>query len=540
MLKWNIGTRLSTGFGLVLLILIVIGAVSYQSTNELMENASWVEHTHKVLADLEDVLGKLTDAETGQRGFLLTAENEYLEPYNAAVGVLRQDISDLKELTKDNPNQQRRLSKIDVLVTEKLTELNETIQLRRKKGLEAALILVRSGMGKKVMDNIRSIIDEMENEENALLKTRYADAMTSQNTATTTILGGTLLALILVILASFLITRSITNPIRMLGEKLKSIAQGGGDLTQKISVSTKDEIGALAQSFNQFQTSLIGILGTVEESSLKLQASSNEILSASEQQLVSTTEESSQSEQIKSTVVELLASAEQVKKSTDILGQSVASSSEASKKGGEAINSTIDNMNNITNVVEGTSKRIIELGKSGQRINDINVEISDVALQTKLLSLNASVEAAKAGEAGKGFAVVATEIRRLAEQVSKASLNVSNLTNEIQESTNSAVLSMEEANRAVAGGVKMVNDSGTAFQEIARMIDATQEQSVEIVNAMEQQKRANEEVNISISEITVAIEQTAAGTKQSNTAASELTALAAQLRQGLGQFKIRE
>jgi CHASE3 domain sensor protein len=108
-MKWTIGTKIGGGFALALAALVVIGWVSYRSTASLIETSTWVEHTHLVLENLDELLSTMKDAETGQRGFLITGEERYLEPYNTALGQSDQILKAVRDLTKDNPNQQSRL-----------------------------------------------------------------------------------------------------------------------------------------------------------------------------------------------------------------------------------------------------------------------------------------------------------------------------------------------------------------------------------------------------------------------------------------------
>ena len=107
--KWSVGTKIGGGFALALAVLVAIGGVAHRNIVKLTVTAGWVDHTHKVLENLATLLQGLVDAETGQRGYMITGDEAYLEPYHVALGVIDQDVKELRDLTKDNPNQQRRL-----------------------------------------------------------------------------------------------------------------------------------------------------------------------------------------------------------------------------------------------------------------------------------------------------------------------------------------------------------------------------------------------------------------------------------------------
>jgi CHASE3 domain sensor protein len=153
----SLGAKIGTGFAVALAIIVAIGVRAYVSTERLLEANRSVLHTHEVEEKLDDVLAAHLDTETGQRGFLLTGEDRYLEPYNAGVGQIQHDIVSLADLTRDNPSQQESIQKLRKLSEAKLAELRDTIQLRRKSGQEAALAVVRSDRGKKFMDELRGV-----------------------------------------------------------------------------------------------------------------------------------------------------------------------------------------------------------------------------------------------------------------------------------------------------------------------------------------------------------------------------------------------
>ena len=169
---WTFGRKIAAGFALSFVLLIAIGAISYRSLNTLTSTSEWVTHTHEVLEHVADVLSLLKDAETGQRGYVITGEEAFLEPYHTGAGEVLNIIKELRKLTADNPRQQKRIDALEPLISAKLAELNQTIELRRKGDVDGTLKIVRGGEGKRFMDDIRRALDEMDNEERGLLKQR--------------------------------------------------------------------------------------------------------------------------------------------------------------------------------------------------------------------------------------------------------------------------------------------------------------------------------------------------------------------------------
>jgi PAS domain S-box-containing protein len=211
-MKWKMGNRLVlAGFVIATAILVFVGWLSYRNTARFAEAAQWREHTYEVLNSLDNVVGRLSDAETGQRGYLLTGKEAYLEPYRAAITNANQTIGSLKSLTSDNPNQQKRIHSLEPLVARKLAELQRTIGLRKNEGLAAANRVVLEGSGKETMDQIRAIIAEMTNEEKDLLRVRTQQANESVATSVRTIVIGTLLSILLLVLCFGLLQRELSE-----------------------------------------------------------------------------------------------------------------------------------------------------------------------------------------------------------------------------------------------------------------------------------------------------------------------------------------
>lgn len=167
-----INKKISTAFIAALASLSASGWILWQIPLKQDEANNWVKHTHEVLTQLETTLSTLKDAETGQRGYLLTGDEHYLEPLNQAIAQINGQLQKLKTLTADNPKQQQQITKLYKQTQVKLSELKQTIELRQKRGLSAASEVVVSGTGKQEMDAIRQIIAQMKQEETRLLDNR--------------------------------------------------------------------------------------------------------------------------------------------------------------------------------------------------------------------------------------------------------------------------------------------------------------------------------------------------------------------------------
>ncbi|MDE3131869.1 MAG: CHASE3 domain-containing protein, partial [Acidobacteriota bacterium] len=214
MANWSVGTRIGAGYAFALALLALLGVASYRSAAEFAGASKQTVHTHVVLDTIGRILSDLQDAETGQRGYVITGVDSYLEPYRNGVADLGRSLRALRTLTADNPAQQQRIARMEPLVADKLAELKQTIELRRDKGFDAALQVVQSNEGKKRMDEIRATLSAMKAEEERLLKER--DARLSANSRTTIGIAayGVPLAVLVLAAIGFAITRAITRQLR--------------------------------------------------------------------------------------------------------------------------------------------------------------------------------------------------------------------------------------------------------------------------------------------------------------------------------------
>ncbi|MEH2323838.1 MAG: response regulator [Nostoc sp.] len=251
----KIGIKIGISFALSLATLATIGLISYQSTNELIETSAKESHTYQVLSQLEDLNLQLTNAETGQRGYILTGEQRYLDPYNTAIQVLDQKINELQRLTADNPNQQSRLDILQPLITQKLAELKETIDLRQKFGFEAAQKVVLTDQGKQLMTEISKVIQAMKTEENTLLKQRSEKAQAAARQTIASIVYSIPLFSLILALIGFALTRHISAPLKQVSDLAEKMTDG--DLLVSLPDSDRhDEIGVLTRTFNQMIVNL--------------------------------------------------------------------------------------------------------------------------------------------------------------------------------------------------------------------------------------------------------------------------------------------
>jgi len=322
--------------------------------------------------------------------------------------------------------------------------------------------------------------------------------------------------------------------LRLLDE-MGSLADG--DLTVEATV-TEDITGTIADSFNYAIEELRKLVATVNETAIMVDSAAKQTENTATNMAKAAFNQAREINAATESIVSMAASIEEVsgnaERSSDVARHSV----EVAHKGGEAVRRTIDGMNAIRETIQDTSKRIKRLGESSQEIGNIVELINDIAEQTNILALNASIQASMAGEAGRGFAVVADEVQRLAERSTNATKQIEVLVRTIQADTNEAVVSMERSTTDVVGGALLAENAGAALDEIEQVSNQIASLVQNISGSARQQAGAAADVTRRTTRLREISEQTGKATTATAAAISKLSELASQLRKTVAGFTL--
>jgi methyl-accepting chemotaxis protein len=347
-----------------------------------------------------------------------------------------------------------------------------------------------------------------------------------QKVASTLILASLIGSLAIVFLLMVLVVRSIAKPIEAAVTRVRDIAEGDGDLTQRLNADSKDEIGYLSGWLNTFIGNIEKIVSNLHKTSSKLTSSSS-VLNETSQNLSSNSEQVSQQSSV------IAASATQMNQNLQVLTSAVEemsiSVSEVARKATEA--AKVANDANSTAVE--TNSIVKELGTNAKDIGKVIDTISTIAAQTNLLALNAAIEAAGAGEAGKGFAVVASEVKELARQTSESSEEIKTKIATIQASTERTIMAIEK----IASVISKVNDISTA---IASAVEEQSITSKEIASNITQISTASGEVTRNINGISSSARSGADDAGRTSRLSTELKAAAEGVSEIVGKFRVSE
>jgi len=351
--------------------------------------------------------------------------------------------------------------------------------------------------------------------------------------------GFTLPLVIFATIAFVLFLRSLlSKPLTMLMGAVHRVAER--DLTARIEIDRKDEIGKLAGSFNTLRDNLHLVVSDVRQATSDVASASTEIAASNEEMATGMQEQQRQTATVSSAMEEMAASVGEVAGKAKNAAQMAADSGDQANEGGSVVGQTVEGMRAISHQVNESATAVAALGKRGEQIGDVIAVINDIADQTNLLALNAAIEAARAGEHGRGFAVVADEVRKLAERTTQATEEVAESIKAIQDETTRAVERMEDGTQRVNAGVELADKAGEALGRIVEGSKGVSEMIQSIAAAAEQQNSASAEISRNVESINAVTNESAQGVQQAAQAAGQLSEKAEQLQALVGKFKLSD
>lgn len=476
--NWTFAKKLVTGYGLAALTLLLIAAVAYQSTNDFVENDERLIHSYDVRAAFRELFSDLVDIDTGMRGYVITGNETYLAPYEAALGELKGHLDKVTQITAGYPAQEK-VTAIQPLISAKLADTKRIIDTRRSDGFEAAAQHISSNQGKLAMDQIRAIVEQFDQQESDRIKQRVADSRSSAQWTIAIILWGGLAGIIVVAAIGWLITSSLSK-----------------------------QIGTA--------------VGHVQSSSAELQAAANQQATGSREQATAMSE-------ITTTITELLATSRQIAESAQRVAQIAEQTAGGARSGQDAVDLAQDAIGGIRRQVDQIVAYMLELGKKSQQIGTVLEIVSELAEQTNILAINATIEAAGAGESGRRFAVVADEIRKLADRVGGSTKEIRALIDDVRSAVNTTVMATETGSKAVDAGSQQFGQVASNFRNISDLVTTTTDAAREIELSTNQQTSAVEQVNLAIANAAQASRETETSAGQTLQTASELAHLSTDL-----------
>ncbi len=576
--------KLALAFGPILLVTAASGLLANRNLSFIEGGVERTEHTHEVLENLDEITVSMVDQETGVRGYLLSGDENFLEPYRDGRKRFDAYFARVKSLTSDNPAQQARLDRLLEAARAWQADIaeREIALMSDPATREEARRLEASGIGKASMDAVRAIVGEAADVERELMAERRKAQQESFGSARRALLIGALASAVIAIVAAVLLSFGIARRIGSLTGLMSRLADGDTGI-EVTGADRKDEVGEMARAVQVFRDNAVAAERLraeqrerekrevarrrqaeeeerrraeaeaaaeaerrckAEEEKRRMLASLADDLESAVIRVVGTV--SSSAEQLTSTAQKLSANVDQTKSQAGAVThaaeqassnvQTVAAASEELSASIQEINRQIMESNSVAGdavkIAEDTNESVENLALAARKVGDIVDLIQDIAEQTNLLALNATIEASRAGDAGKGFAVVASEVKSLALQTARATDEIAHQIADMQSATKGTV----EAIRTISQTIGRINQNSTA---ISAAVEQQSASTQEISRNAQLAARGTEEVTVNIGGVQEAADESGSVARRILSAAGELSGEAASLREQVEAFIAR-
>jgi methyl-accepting chemotaxis protein len=337
---------------------------------------------------------------------------------------------------------------------------------------------------------------------------------------------------------SFFIQKNITKPIKTVVTALQDIAEGEGDLTRRLSVTSDDEIGELARWFNIFVDKIHSVVGRFSETSDNLSVSAKELYTTTEQTNEGIMKQQSEIDLVASAVTEMSSTVQEVARNVENAAHDAEEADSQAVQGQQIVQKTMKAIEDLAGEIERAADVINSLQQESDNIGSVLDVIGGIAEQTNLLALNAAIEAARAGEQGRGFAVVADEVRTLASRTQSSTQEIQEMIERLQAGAKEAVAVMKKGREQVTTSVGHAEDASASLQNITSAVTVIKEMSQQIASASREQSSVTEEIHQNVISIAQVANQTSSDSKKIAGGSNNLSSLSTELNSLISQFKL--
>lgn len=535
----RISLRLALGFGLLALIVLVLGLFSISKMDSMNEKTE--EIVDKWVPSL-DAIGNLNLSIMRYRVFTLRlviyTEPAALAATEARLRQLLGDIEGAQALFERYSHEGEARDLYSSLLSNKsryvavVERILASVKADDIAQAQRIMLEEQAPLADQIAQQLVNLGGVMQKGASAA----SVDAEHTFSRSVNLVLGAIALALLLTATLALVITRSITRPLADAVHSTETIAEG--NLTQQIHLEGRDEPAQLLASLALMQDNLRSAITQISNSSVQLASASEEMSSVTEDSSRNLQRQNDEIQQAASAVTEMSAAVDEVARNASTTAEASNESARLAHEGRERVKHTVSSLRGMTEEFSRTSQQIVGLAEQSKDIGKVLDVIRAIAEQTNLLALNAAIEAARAGEAGRGFAVVADEVRALAHRTQVSTQEIEQMISAIQGGTNAAVGSMRSSVEKAQQTLTVAEEAGEALDGIYDKAGQISESNLLIASASEEQAAVAREVDRNIVNISDLSTQSAAGANQTSAATNELSRLAIDLNTLVSRFVI--
>ena len=560
----SIRKKLYLGFGSIILFLLISSTIAFIQLNRVDDQYSFtIEDRVYKLLQVDAILNASSLQGLYIRSYILDPSNETIENLQKQEKLIQEKAAELEKILT-NPEMKKQLQSLKENQAKFEQAAQEIIDTYNREDVTASIEKLPLQV-RPANEGIQLAVNKIADYQKAEMDKTNAEATDIARTSSLIIVVIAFFTTILAIIISVFITRVITGSIKKLNTAAKVIAEG--DLSKEdIKVKTKDEIGTLANSFNEMKRNLHSLINNVAANVEQTTAAAEQLAASTDQVAISSNEVANRIEvtaeganqsaitgrESATAMDETAHGVQRIAEATQLLNSKALDTQVIANEGEKTLQTAEKQMAVIQQSSHETNVRIKQLSAQSSEIEKITNVISDITEQTNLLALNAAIEAARAGEHGKGFAVVADEVRKLAEQSKASAHQIVDLTTSIQQETKAVEKAVSVTVQNVEEGVNYIQNAQVSFDTIMKAIQEITSQIEDVSASTEEISASTEEVAASVSEmasaattaaeqsemIAAAVEEQTATIQEINAVAKSLSDGATTVQEEINKFKI--
>ncbi len=346
------------------------------------------------------------------------------------------------------------------------------------------------------------------------------------------------LSLPVLIMLHFFAKQFVTTPLARMTKGLQGIADGDGDLAQRLPIKGQDEVGIASTAFNHMMDNFRDLIARILASTVQLAQAATDLAAITERTDAGVNRQRSEVDQLATAMNEMAATAQEVATNAYNSADATRQAQNEAVTGSTVVSGTMQQIEQLATGVEHAANVIRALDRDSEEIGKVLDVIKAIAEQTNLLALNAAIEAARAGEAGRGFAVVAAEVRSLANRTRSSTAEIHEMIERLQQASRRAVTAMEDSQSQAQVGLERAAEANHALQAITQAVSTISDINNQLASAAEEQSAVTEEMNRNVTSISDAAEGNAQGSRETKESSEQLTQLANALQALVSHFKL--
>ena len=544
---YNLGFRwkLTLPVALLAILLATTALIGVQLINRLSEDVNRL--ADEFLPGLNSLLQAdrdLYQALVAERSMIFVDTNS--EEYKKLTAMHDENIGQAREravkffrTTRSEQAQEREQEFLALF--DKWSDTTQEIERQRSEGGRigrSTAIDMSFNEGVTKFDAMRQVIDELTDlvQKDAAAAGANAHTTTDNNQI---IQAATLaVGLLVCALVAFFFPILITRPLNRVISAIEDLAGGEGDLTLRVNVDSKDELGHLSTSLNQFLEKLHDLIRRAATTSSQVREASNQMLQLNSQSQEMIGSQHSSTDMVATAINEMAATVQEVAQSASSAADEARQADADARTGSERVNSSLISIRDLAQDVGRAAEVIHKLETEAEGVGSVLDVIRGIAEQTNLLALNAAIEAARAGEQGRGFAVVADEVRTLASRTQQSTTEIQGMIEKLQCGARNAVSVMDAGREKAQASVERAESAGSSLIEITKAVASISSMNTQIASAAEEQSVVTAEINRNITEISVISDRNSQVSSEAAQASTVLSEYAGELDRIVQNFKI--